>query len=64
MPTNPNIKFYRAPEPTTYPGQPGIFLTFQCFHELTYESAEKYSTVWLNINNILPKVLNDYNVPH
>lgn len=26
MPTNPNIKFYRAPEPTTYPGQPGTFL--------------------------------------
>ncbi|XP_037047604.1 protein sax-3 [Bradysia coprophila] len=23
MPTNPNIKFYRAPEPTTFPGQPG-----------------------------------------
>lgn len=23
MPTNPNIKFYRAPEPATFPGQPG-----------------------------------------
>lgn len=23
MPTNPNIKFFRAPEPSTFPGQPG-----------------------------------------
>lgn len=31
MPTNPNIKFYRAPEPSTYPGQPGkIFYDYSC----------------------------------
>lgn len=26
MPTNPNIKFYRAPEPSSFPGQPGNYL--------------------------------------
>lgn len=25
MPTNPNIKFYRAPEPSSFPGQPGNY---------------------------------------
>lgn len=28
-PTNPNIKFYRAPEPSTFPGQPGTNAKFQ-----------------------------------
>jgi len=31
QPTNPNIKFIRAPEPSTFPGQPGIILDLFSF---------------------------------
>lgn len=30
-PTNPNIRFYRAPEASTFPGQPGTFLNHISF---------------------------------
>lgn len=40
MPTNPNIKFYRAPEPSNFPGQPGklafFFCIFICSVDATY----------------------------
>lgn len=41
-PTNPNVRFYRTPEASTFPGQPGEFLFFKQNFALAYDSVQLY----------------------